>query len=227
MLSIQPNTPDFALLGGVFPSPYLDNQFNLRLDVRLNSNNNAFVRYTHDGNSLFGPFDGRNNSLPSGWSRIKNWVDQSLFALTSVLSANVVNDLRWSYFFLSSPEIPATGEDCSGCLGAGAPRINIPDAGLILGTARRLSLVGRRYQVTDSLVWQRTNHRLRFGFDWEHTAYSASTIDQEPATLTLWSPSQVRNLAPRIPLPASRISPARRSAPNISSLGDTAENVGH
>src|SRR5438477_6513553 len=123
VLSVQPSTPDFAPLGEIFPSPYLGNQFNLRFDARLNANNNAFVRYTHEDNSLFGPFDGRNNSLPSGWSRINNWVDQSLFALTSVLTANVVNDLRWSYFFLSSPEIPATGEDCSGCLGAGAARI--------------------------------------------------------------------------------------------------------
>src|SRR6266568_2760555 len=209
VLSIQPLTPDFVPLGGIFPSPYLGNQFNLRLDVRLNSNNNAFVRYTHDGNSLFGPFDGRNNSLPSGWSRINNWVDQSLFALTSVLTANVVNDLRWSYFFLSSPEIPATSENCPGCLGAGAPRINIPDAGLVFGTARRLSVIGRRYQLTESLVWQRSNHRPRFGFDWEHAMNSSSNVNQEPAALNLWSPSQVRDFnatappAARIPLPSS------------------------
>jgi len=207
VLSVQPLTPDFAPLGGIFPSPYLGNQFNLRLDVRLNSNNNAFVRYTHDGNSLFGPFDGRNNSLPSGWSHINNWVDQSLFALTSVLSANVVNDVRLSYFFLSSPEIPATSEDCPGCFGTGAPRITVGP--LVLGTARRLSLIGRRYQATDSLVWQRDNHRLRFGFDWEHAMNSSSNVNQEPAALKLWSPREVRNFnatappAARIPLPSS------------------------
>src|SRR5437773_3728506 len=53
VLSIQPRSPDFAPLGGVFPSPYLGNQFNLRLDVQLNHNHNAFVRYTHDGNRAF------------------------------------------------------------------------------------------------------------------------------------------------------------------------------
>src|SRR6266568_734525 len=209
VLSVQPSTPDFAPLGEIFPSPYLGNQFNLRFDARLNANNTAFVRYTHDDNSLFGPFDGRNNSLPSGWSRINNWVDQSLFALTSVLTANVVNDLRWSYFFLSSPEIPATSENCLGCLGAGAPRINMPDAGLVFGTARRLSVIGRRYQLTESLVWQRSNHRPRFGFDWEHAMNSSSNVNQEPAALNLWSPSQVRDFnatappAARIPLPSS------------------------
>src|SRR5437016_6352948 len=74
VLSVQPSTPDFAPLGEIFPSPYLGNQFNLRFDARLNANNNAFVRYTHEDNSLFGAFDGRNNSSPSGWSRINNWV---------------------------------------------------------------------------------------------------------------------------------------------------------
>ena len=47
VLSIQPRTPEFAPLGGVFPSPFLDNQLSLRFDVRLNRDNNFFVRYTH------------------------------------------------------------------------------------------------------------------------------------------------------------------------------------
>lgn len=35
VLSIQPRTSEFAPLGGIFPSPFLGNQFNLRLDVRF------------------------------------------------------------------------------------------------------------------------------------------------------------------------------------------------
>lgn len=206
VLSVQPLSADFAPLGGIFPSPYFDNQFNLRLDVRLNANN-AFVRYTHDGDTLFAPVNG--TPLPSGWSHVSNWVDQTLFALTSVLSAHVVNDLRFSYFFLSSPEIPNTDADCQGCLGAGGPRITIQNAGVTLGAARALSLVGRRYQLTQSLVWQRAEHRLRFGFDWEGTRYSDSAIAQEPAAITLYSPNDVRSFdatappAARVPLPSS------------------------
>jgi hypothetical protein len=209
VLSVQPRTPDFAPLGGVFPSPYLGNQFNLRFDVRLNRNNNAFLRYTHDGNRAFAPFDGSNNALPSGWSRIKNWVDQSISGLTSMLSARLVNDLRFSYFFISSPETPADQRDCPGCLGAGSARINIPDAGVMFGKARALSFVGRRYQLTEGLAWQRGNHRLRFGFDWEHAAYTPQGIDQDPASMILYSPRQVRNFnatappAEQIPLPSS------------------------
>ena len=209
VLSIQPRSTDFAPLGGVFPSPYLGNQFNLRFDVRLNRNHNAFVRYSHDGNRAFAPFDGNNNALPSGWSRIKNWVDQSIGGLTSVLSPHVVNDLRFSYFFISSPETPASVDDCSRCLGVGAARVSIPDAGVMFGRARQLSFVGRRYQLTESVMWQRGSHRLRFGFDWEDAAYSPQQLDQEPAAITLYSPRQVRNFnatappAAQIPLPSS------------------------
>jgi hypothetical protein len=209
VISIQPRTPDFAPLGGIFPSPFLGNQFNARFDVSLNRNHNAFVRYTHDGNRLFGPNDNRNNSLPSGWSRIKNRADQSLVAFTSVLSSNLVNDLRLSYFYFYTSETPAGADDCPGCFGLSAPRINIADAGVAFGTARRISGPGRRYELTDSLMWQRGNHRLRFGFDWEHGAFGVSLIDQEPAAIELYSPRQVRNfnatqpLAAQIPLPSS------------------------
>ena len=208
VLSIQPLSTDFAPLGGVFPSPYLGNQFNVRFDLRLRPNHNAFVRYTHDGNRAFAPNDGRNNVLPSGWSRLINWVDQSIGGLTSVLSPRLVNDLRFSYFFISSPETPASVEDCPRCLGVDVARVSIPDAGVMFGKARTLSFVGRRYQLTESLMWQRGSHRLRFGFDWEDAAYSPRLVDQEPATMTLYSPGQVRNFnatappAAQIPLPA-------------------------
>jgi hypothetical protein len=204
VLSIQPGTPEFAPLGGIFPTPFLGNQFNIRGDVRLNSNHNAFVRYTHDGNSLFAPALAANNPpLPSGWSSIRNRADQSLVALTSVLSPRVVNDLRFSYFLIKTSETPASAADCPGCLGVGGPRINISDAGVMFGTARRILAPGHRYQLTESLVWQKRDHRLRFGFDWEHSSLSANVVDQEPAAIELYSPSLTRLLNPAIHLPSS------------------------
>lgn len=209
VLSIQPSTPEFAPLGGIFSSPYVGNQFNVRFDVCLNANQNAFVRYTHDGNNLFGPRADSNNALPSGWSRVRNWVDQSIGGLTSILSARLINDLRFSYFFETAAERPAGDGDCRGCFGVGAPLINISDAGVRFGMAQTNSFVGRRYQLTESLVWQRTNHRLRFGFDWEHATNSGTLINQEPATIQLYSPRQVQQFnatAPptlQVPLPSS------------------------
>jgi Carboxypeptidase regulatory-like domain len=204
VFSIQPRTPDFAPLGGVFPSPYIGNQFNLRFDVRLNRHHNAFVRYTHDGNRLFAPLNGAFSLLPSAWSNSRNWVNQTMTGLTSVLTPHVVNDLRYSYFFESSPETPANARDCSCQLGVGAARINIPDTGVMFGKARTLSFVGRRYQMNDSLAWQKNNHLLRFGFDWEHATYSSQTISADPATLTLYSPREVRQFNATAP-PAAQI----------------------
>jgi len=209
VLSIQPGTPEVAPLGGVFPTPFLGNLFNLRFDTRLPARHNVFLRYTHDGNRAFGPALAAINVLPSGWSRVTNWVDQSLAGLTSELSPRLVNELRFSYSFISAPETPATAADCPGCLGVGAPRINIPDAGVMFGMARQVSFVGRRYQLTDSLVWQRDSHRLRFGFDWEHTTNSAQQVNQEPAAINLYSPREVRQFntqasaAEQISLPSS------------------------
>ena len=208
VLSIQPGTPEFAPLGGVFRSPSLGNQINLRLDGRLHPKHNAFLRYTHDGNRFFGPNDTRINPLPSAWSRVTTWSDQSLVALTSVLSSRVVNDLRFSYFFFSSPDRPARTEDCLGCLGVGGARIVIPDASVAFGGQQSTSFVGRRYQLTESLAWQKGSHRLKFGFDWEHVRTSNQRIEQEPANITLYSPRQVRqyNQNPSInpiPLPSS------------------------
>jgi carboxypeptidase family protein len=200
VVSVQPRTSAFVPLGGIFPSPYLGNQINARADVRLHPNHNGFIRYTRDGNSAFA---GAANVLPSGWVRRTNEAHQSLAALTSVLTAHVVNDVRVSYFFARQLQGAATSADCRGCLGLGAPRITIPDANLSLGTANKLSAIGRRYQLTDSVVWQRGKHRVRFGFDWEHTLNSVETIEAEPAQITLWAPGRVRQTDPAIPLPPS------------------------
>jgi hypothetical protein len=193
VLSFQPGAPEFAPLGGIFPTPYYGNQFNLRFDGRLNPNHNAFLRYTHDGNRAFGPARGSGSpSLPSSWSPIRNWVDQSIVGLTSVLSSSLVNDLRFSYLFNSGGDRPATAGECAGCFGVGLPRINIADAGLHLGNSQRDSIVERRYQLTESLAWQRSNHRLRAGFDWEHATISARGSFNDPANIMLYSPREVR-----------------------------------
>jgi hypothetical protein len=203
VVSVQPRTPEFAALGGIFPSPYSGNQFSARVDLRMTSRHSAFARYTHDGNRAFAPLNDRTDVLPSGWSRFANRADQTLAAFTSVLSSAVVSDLRLSYFFLDSSDGPGGPEECVGCFGLGVPRINIPDAGLVFGNPRTVSVVGQRYQITESLTWQKNRHLFRFGFDREHATSTSSNITQDPAALTLWSPAQVRQRDPTILLPAS------------------------
>ena len=200
VMSVQPAGPAFAPLGGIFPTPYLGNLFSARVDVHAGARHNAFVRYTHDDS---GAFVGAANVLPSGWMRRAVHVDQGLSALTSVLSPRLVNELRLSYFFSRNGSGPGTPADCAGCFGIGAPSITVTNSGVTFGNPATASSVGRRSQLTDSLAWQRGDHRLRFGVDWEHTTNATSTIDRDPAQLTLWSPAQVRQLDPTIPLPAA------------------------
>jgi hypothetical protein len=202
--SIQPGTQEFAALGGIFPTPYLGNQFSARGDVRLNSNHNAFVRYTHDDNGAFSNAFVASN-LPSGWVRQANQGGQGLAALTSMLSSRIVNDFRFSYFFGNTSAGRANSQDCPGCFGLGSPRVMVSDGSLAFGDGGTVSFSGRRYQLTDSIVWQKGNHRLRFGFDWEH---ATNTFSNEGVTtqITLWSPKEA-GLAQTIRLPRSFTTP--------------------
>jgi hypothetical protein len=170
--------------------------------MRANANHNAFARYTHDDSGAFVSV-GAGNVLPSGWTRRSVEVDQSLLALTSVLSPRIVNDVRFSYFVSRNASGPGNSSDCRDCFGLGAPSITVMNGGVTFGNASTASSVGRRSQLTDSVVWQHGHHRLRAGVDWEHSTNAVSVIDRDPAQLTLWSPSQVRQLDPTIPLPAS------------------------
>ena|ERR1041385_7590257 len=66
IVSVQPRTAEFTPLGGLFASPYRGTQFSTRFDFRLTANQNAFVRYSHDGNTQFAPNgSGTTGPLPS------------------------------------------------------------------------------------------------------------------------------------------------------------------
>ena len=139
-MSIQP-VEEFAALGGIFSTPYDGDQISARADVRLHANHSAFARYTYDRNSTFaiiGP-----SGLPSSWSRRTNQAEQGLAALTSVLSPQLVNDLRFSYFPTTSALNAATAEDCPNCFGLGAvARLSTRPASYL--EAARLGVIHRR-----------------------------------------------------------------------------------
>ena len=68
---------------------------------------------------------------------------------------------------------------------------------------------GRRFHLSESITWQQSTHRVRFGVDWEHDRDRNLIWANEPVTMTLFSPGRVRayNALPgvsadeRIPLP--------------------------
>ena len=184
-------------------SPLFGDQFSVRLDGRINAANTVFVRHSHDGSRAFGPSPSTGNlaAYPSQWTRQLAWVDQSLLGLTSVLRPTLVNDLRFSYFFSSTSETAAQGNDCPGCIGIGAPAINIPQTGLFIGNSSFNFNPGRRFHLNEIATWQRSTHLVRFGGEWEYNRSEPLGWANEPATLTLFSPAQARQY--NLPLPAA------------------------
>ena len=71
-------------LGTNAPSPYHANELTERLDWRINTRNNAFLRYSHDGNNSFAPPG--IGDLPSDWAVNNNWADSGVVSLISVLT---------------------------------------------------------------------------------------------------------------------------------------------
>jgi hypothetical protein len=201
---------DFAHLSGITPSPMFGDQVSVRLDARLSNAHTAFIRYSHDGNRAFAPGASQTNAYPSTWLRQLAWADQSLLGLTSVFRPTLINDFRFSYFFISGSQLPAGEGDCPGCLGIAAPSINVPQAGLSVGQSATSLSLGRRFHFSDFASSQRGTHRMRFGIDWEYNRGGPLNWSNEPVAMTLFSPDQVRqyNARPqtpanlRIPLPA-------------------------
>ena len=206
--TVQPRSPDFASFGGIFPSPYDSNHVSARFDLRLNDRNMAFVRYTHDGNDSFLPPSGQGN-LPSNWSASSNWVDQSVGSLSSVLRPNLINELRFSYWYWQTRNLPPDRSNCPGeCVGLGMPEISILGSDFVAGNFVLTPQGGdtRRYHLTDNVSWQKGRHGMRFGFEWQYERSAGFLEFVEPASMVLYSPELVRgfNADPRVP-PQARI----------------------
>ena len=211
--TVQPRSPDFASFGGIFPSPYDSNHVSARFDFRLNDHNMAFVRYTHDGNESFLPPSGQGN-LPSNWSASSNWVDQSVGSLSSVLRPNLINELRFSYWYWQTRNLPPDRSNCPGeCVGLGMPEISILGSDFVAGNFVLTPQGGdtRRYHLTDNVSWQKGRHGMRFGFEWQYERSAGFLEFVEPASMVLYSPELVRGFnadaraspQERIPLPDS------------------------
>jgi hypothetical protein len=205
VVSTELLTPEFAPLSGIFPSPTYVNQLSVRTDFRLNAKQLMFVRYSHDGSFAFAP---TNRSYPSAWRRQHGWNEQSILGLTSQLGAGLVNDVRFSYFFVSYAQQPAEAADCPTCLGMGVPSITVSPQ-LSIGASSTTTVLGRRFHLNDVVSWQKGQHQMRFGGDWETTRGGRTDLGDQPVTMSLFSPKNVRDFNAqqppdsRIPLPAT------------------------
>jgi hypothetical protein len=188
--------PDFASWSRITNSPLLGDLLSTRVDAKISNAHTGFVRYSHDGSRAFGPgatiSGGSPNAYPSNWNRVTTGANQSLLGFTSVLRPTLVNDLRFSYFFINSRVVAAGQQDCPACLGLGAPAISIPQAGLTIGNSSSTDNRERRFHFNDSITWQRATHRARVGVDWENNRDLNLIWNNDPVTITLFSPDRVR-----------------------------------
>ena len=197
--------PDFAHLSRVSSSPFAGDVFTARVDAQIGGGHTIFGRYSYDGSRAFGPAGasggGSPNAYPSNWNRIVTDAGQSLVALTSVLGPTLVNDLRLSFFDVSSRSGNPRDEDCPRCLGLDLPAITVAQTGLVIGNATTTDNLARRFHLTDSVTWQAATHRVRAGVDWEINRDRNLIWSNEPVTMTLFAPGRVRthNAQPTVP----------------------------
>ena len=191
-----PTDPAFSSLARVTASPKHDNLVNARLDYRISAANTAFVRFSHDGNNTFAPREV--NSMPSAWESNTNWADSGVFSLISTLRPTLVNEFRYSNTFWSNHNAPPTADQCPGCLGLGGPHVTVEGAGVAFGnqTNSPQSRLVRRNIFADNMTWQHATHRMKFGGEIEFLKGTGTYTLDAPADITLFSPQEVRQLAP-------------------------------
>ena len=195
-LTIGSTDPAFAPLTGTYGSPYKGTNVSARIDYRISEKHSLFLRYSHDGNSGFG------QSLefgdPSNWSHNINWADQSIIGLTSALKPTVVNDLRFQYNYWNNHNNQAVASDCSGpCVAGSLPNVfyffgsNMPAIGPNFNAPQGRNT--RRFEIIESLVWQKGTHRLKFGGDLNPTKSAGLWGFCTPMCVGAYSPTYIRS----------------------------------
>ena len=196
-----PSDPLFQSFATLGTSPYVGTTLTERIDWRITTKHNAFVRYSHDGNDSFAPRSA--NELPSSWVNNTNWADSGVFSLISAFSPATVNEFRYSTTFWSNKNNLPTADQCLNCLGLLGPHIQVEGTGLAFGnqTNTPQSRVLRRHIFADNFSWQHGSHRMKFGGEWEYQKGTGTYTINEPASISLFSPAEIAQLAPRL-LPA-------------------------
>jgi len=197
--SVTNTDPAFQLLQGTYASPYAAKKITARFDYHLNSKNNLFLRYSHDGNDGFGP--ALTFGDPGNWPHNVNWADQSILGWTWTVTPTIVNDVRFQYNYWNNHNLPAVASDCAApCVGGSLPNVvffvgtNQSAMGPNLNSPQARNT--RRYELVEALSWQKGPHRLKFGGDLNPT-YSAGLWGFcTPMCLGAVSPTFLREVVP-------------------------------
>jgi Carboxypeptidase regulatory-like domain len=201
LFSSFPSDPLFQSFGANTPSPYHANELTERLDWRINSRHNAFLRYSHDGNNSFAPPG--IGDLPSDWNVNTNWADSGVFSLISVVTPSTANEFRYSYTFWSNANLPPTLSQCPApCLGwdyannTDGPMVTIFGVNnFAMGEAANApqTRLLRRHIFADNVSSQKGRHFIKFGGQWEYQKGTGTYAYAQPASMELWSPELVQS----------------------------------
>ena len=216
VFSANPADPAFKSFAVVYGAPYHGNQFDTRIDYRLNEKHSAFVRYSHDGNDSLGQH--ADNALPSNWTENTNYSDSGTFSVISAFTSHLVNEFRFGETYWKNDNHPPFASQCPGCLGLGGPQVMVIGSGLEFGntTNSPQSRNIRRYILSDNATWQHGSHRIKFGGEWEYEYGVGTYGDLEPGYLVLYSPSQVASYNSVVP--ASLQIPVRTSYTSLADI---------
>jgi|HubBroStandDraft_1064217.scaffolds.fasta_scaffold12112_3 hypothetical protein len=217
--ALQQDLPSLAGLSTVSLSPYHATYFTNRFDYTISPKHTLFARYSHDGNLGFGPYGGA-EPLQSSWSLNNNWSDQGAIGLTSLLTPNLVNDVRIFYhWWRNLVEIASPSQCAAPCVGQGL-------TSLVAGGNAGAGMVGsstfyagvsdnspqprqeRSYELVDSVSWQKGSHRMKFGFDyerivtnndWEFCSLGCAGVYSVETTLAQANPALLAQYLPNLP----------------------------
>jgi Carboxypeptidase regulatory-like domain len=194
LVLVNNNHPIWSKFDGPQPQPLTFKQTNTKVDFRVSEKHSAFVRVSTDNNRNLNA-DGE--TMPSYWVPTRNVSTQGLGGLTSVLTPKLVNDLRFSYGYYSGRLRIPTSEDCPdpvACVGLGGSQLRMTLAPLLrIGNNVNVpqNRVLRTYQLTDTVSWQKSSHRVRFGGEWERFYGVGSWAFLEPALYILYDPTHL------------------------------------
>jgi hypothetical protein len=201
--SAFPSDPLFQKFASYAESPFHENELTERLDWRINAKNNAFLRYSHDGNNSYAPPGG--GDLPSDWDVNKNWADSGVFSVISVLNPSTTNEFRYSMTYWSNTNNPPTASQCPApCLGLGMPNFSIVGvSNFTIGNSTNApqSRVLRRDIFADNVSKQKGAHSMKFGAYWEYQIGTGTYAYAAPAAAVLYSPEIVQYVNSLVPAP--------------------------
>ncbi len=197
VFTVQPDLPSVRGLAGNFASPYKGHLFSTRFDWKVNNEHSVFARYSHDENKGFGPNSG--SPLPSNWLQNRNFSDQAVLGISSILKPTLVNDFRFNYTYWQNRNLFADNATCPDCVGLGFPNLTLVGSGNFAVGNTTNATQGRdlrRYTFVDTLSWQKGTHRLRFGFELEHAPGTGFWGYCDPACTVAFSPEAVVSAIP-------------------------------